>query len=120
MALARPVILIPTSSDFITSILDQLISGTVTSEVTEVRYTYSLIKSGTPDTPVFGGHHTQAITFSSTSLDETELLPWSFDSSLIGEEILPGDKLYINFYSYNEATQEESAATEINVSFYRR
>jgi hypothetical protein len=117
MALARPVILIPTSSDFITSILDQLISGTVTSEVTEVRYTYSLIKSGTPDTPVFGGYQTQAITFSSTSLDETELLPWSFGSSLIGEEVLPGDKLYVNFYSYNEATQEESAATEINVSF---
>jgi len=117
MAVARPIIILPTSSDFVTSSLDQLISGTVTTDVTAVQYDFSLIKSGAADVPSYGSIQTQAITFSTTTSGSTTILPWSFDSSLIGSELGVGDKLYVRFYAYNSSTAETSPSEDTVVSF---
>lgn len=119
MPVNSPIILTPSlGEDFRTSSVNQIISGTVEVDTHSVYYKYAIVNPSTGASPSYSNLKTSGITSvtASNSIPE-DVLPWSLNISLIGEPILPGYDLYLEFYAINNETEEQSLPSTIKVSF---
>lgn len=119
MSIVSPTILVPTSEpSFRSSSTSQIISGTVLSTVTSVRYKYAITDENSGATPIYSDFLDAAISYTAVSYVVPEpLLPWAFDCSLLSEELGPGKLLYLEFYALNYNTDEISLPSSVTISF---
>ena len=118
MSVQAPIIQLPSSSDFFTANLGELISGTATSEVTKVGYLYALQDSSDFTPPTYTTQlSTVAMSFTQTLSGSETLLPWSFDSAYFEEDLEPGKKLFLKFFAVDESTSTTSLSSDVSVTF---
>jgi len=120
MALSSPEVLVPTiEGSFRTSSLSQIISGTADSTTTKVGYRFVVVDSATGADPVYSGPILDtAVSFALATVNNVgEPLPWSFNCSLVSNEVSVGSTLYVEFYAINEDAGETSYPTEVEVIF---
>lgn len=116
MAIESPEVLVPTSGGhFRTTATAQTISGTAPAEATQVTYRYVLTSAN----PVFSGPRlSSAVSMTSSNPDNLGApVPWSFNTSLLGEDLYSGVSLFVEFYTENDSNGDVSFPTLVQVEF---